>query len=167
MPKIHEMLESKFLKKEDVGAGVLMTVSSVDQHNVAKQGAEPEMKWCLVFQESDKPLVLNSTNIQLCQQIFGSDDTDYWTGHQIVLYTDPTVSFQGKVIGGIRVRKPKIKAQPAVAAAPALPPVPPRVPVPPVTAPLPAAEVFEDDIPFAWLMPIVMPLIGASLFLVC
>ncbi len=159
MPKIHEMLESKFLKKEDVGAGVLMTVTAVTQENVAKQGAEPEMKWCLNFQQSDKPLVLNSTNIQLCQQIFGSDDTDYWIGHQVVLYTDPTVSFQGKVIGGIRCRKPKVKAQAApVAAAPAPPPV--------VTQPLPASEIFEDDVPFMWLLPIVLPLIGAAL-LVC
>lgn len=169
MPKMHEMLTSQFLKKEDVGAGVLMTVTGVTQENVAKQGAEPEMKWCLNFNESDKPLVLNSTNIQLCHQIFGSDDTDDWTRQQIVLYTDPTVSFQGKVIGGIRVRKPKVRpaaaaAVPAQAAPVAVAPAPPP---PAVTQPLPAEEIFDDDIPFAWLLPIVMPLVGASLFLVC
>jgi hypothetical protein len=60
------MRESKFLKKEDVGAGALMTVESCEQHNVAKQGAPPENKWCLTFAESDKPLVINSTNAQLC-----------------------------------------------------------------------------------------------------
>ncbi len=129
MPKIHEMLESKFLKKEDVGGGVLYTITSVIQKNVAKEGADPEHKWCLTFVESDKPLVLNSTNIQLCQAIFGSDDTDDWLNKAIVLYTDPSVSFQGKVIGGIRVRKPKIKA----AAQP----------------PAPAKQMVEDDeIPF-------------------
>lgn len=128
MPKIHEMLESKFLKKEDVGAGVLYTIHGVIQKNVAKEGAEPEHKWCLTFVENDKPLVLNSTNIQLCQGIFGSDDTDDWLNKAIVLYTDPNVSFQGKVIGGIRVRKPKIKA-----VAPPPPPV---------------AMVEDDDIPF-------------------
>lgn len=164
MPRTNEMLTSQFLKKEDVGAGVLMTVTAVEQHNVAKQGAEPEMKWCLLLNESDKPLVLNSTNIQLCQQIFQSDDTDDWTGHQIVLYTDPTVSFQGKVIGGIRVRKPKVKAQPApvapVARTSALPPVQ-RAPLPPAT------DAMEDDIPFMWLLPIIMPLVGASMLLVC
>lgn len=107
MPKTHEMLERKFLKKEDVGSGMLLTVSGVIQENVAKQGTEPEMKWCLTFRETDKPFTLNSTNIQLCQQIFASDDTDHWLHKRIVLYTDPNVSFQGKVIGGVRVRKPK------------------------------------------------------------
>ena len=110
MPKTSEMRESKFLKQTDVGGGMMFTVESCEQHNVAKEGSDPEMKWCLTFAESDKPLVLNSTNIQLCQNIFGSDDTDNWIGKRIVLYTDPNVSFQGKLVGGIRVRAPKVKA---------------------------------------------------------
>ena len=112
MPKISEMMDSKFLRKEDVGHGALMTVAGCDQYNVAKQGAEPENKWCLTFEESDKPLVLNSTNIQLCQRVFGSDDTDEWTGKKIVLYTDPNVPYAGKIVGGIRVRAYKVKAAP-------------------------------------------------------
>lgn len=107
MPKIDQMLESKFLKQADVGPGVLMTVKGVDQQNVAKQGADPEYKWCLHFREEEKPLVLNSTNIQLCKVVFESDDTDHWIGKPVVLYTDPTVMYAGKVVGGIRVRKPK------------------------------------------------------------
>jgi hypothetical protein len=138
MPKTSEMRESKFLKKEDVGAGVLMTVESCTQHNVAMQGAEPEMKWCLSFLEADKPLVLNSTNIQLCERVFGSDDTDDWVGKKIVLYTDPNVSFAGKVIGGIRVRAPKVKGSAGVKTAPKHVP-PPAEPV---------SELTDDDIPF-------------------
>ena len=118
MAKTSEMRESKFLKQGDVGTGMLMTVEGCDKHNVAKDGAEPEMKWCLTFEESDKPLVLNSTNIQLCERVFGSDDTDVWIGQKIVLYTDPNISFQGKVVGGIRVRAPKVKTAPAPAPAP-------------------------------------------------
>ncbi len=118
MPKISDMKESKFLKQTDVGAGMLCTVQGVDQENVAKQGAEPEMKWCLLLEESDKPLVLNSTNIQLCAKVFGSEDTDDWKGKRIVLYTDPNVSYGGKIVGGIRVRAPKVKS----AAKPAPPP---------------------------------------------
>lgn len=131
MPRTSEMRESKFLKKEDVGGGALMTVQGCEQYNVAKEGAPPENKWCLTFEETDKPLVLNSTNIQLCERIFNSDDTDVWVGKRIVLYTDPNVSYAGKVVGGIRVRAPKLKA----AAAP--PPPPPA-----------AEELVDDDIPF-------------------
>jgi hypothetical protein len=64
MPKISEMRESKFLKQSDVGTGTLMTIEGCEQYNVAKEGAEQELKWCLVFAETDKPLVLNSTNAQ-------------------------------------------------------------------------------------------------------
>lgn len=135
MPKTSEMRESKFLKKEDVGAGSLMTIQSCEQYNVAKEGAPPENKWCLTFAETDKPLVLNSTNIQLCERIFGTDDTDGWLNQRIVLYTDPNVSYQGKVIGGIRVRAPKTVNR-AAAAKPVAPP-------PPATE-----ELVDDDIPF-------------------
>jgi hypothetical protein len=89
MPKTSEMKESNFLKKEDVGRGLLATITGCIKKNVAKEGAEPEYKWCLTFAESDKPMVLNSTNIQLCEQITGSDDTDHWVGQKIVLYVDP------------------------------------------------------------------------------
>ena len=133
MPKTSEMRESKFLKKEDVGRGALLTITGCKQFNVAKEGAEPEHKWCLTFKETDKPLVLNSTNIQVCEAMFGSDDTDEWTGHQLVAYTDPNVSYQGKLVGGIRVRAPKKQA----------------APVRPTPPPAPATEELTyDDIPF-------------------
>ena len=104
MPRIGEMIESKFLKKEDVGTGKLFTISNVKQYNVAAQGAEPEMKWCTEFHEPDtKPLVLNATNMHLIEAALGSDNTDDWIDQPIVVYEDANVSFGGKVIGGVRV----------------------------------------------------------------
>jgi hypothetical protein len=111
MPKTSEMKSSKFLKRDDVGVGALGTIVGVEQHNVAKEGAPEELKWCLVLAEFDKPLVLNSTNIQLIEAITGSDDTDGWKGKQVVLYDDPTVSFGGKITGGIRIRAPRNKQE--------------------------------------------------------
>ena len=128
MPKTSEMRESKFLKKEDVGAGVLYTVATCVKHNVAMADQPEEVRWCLTFLEAAKPLVLNATNIQLCELIFKSDDTDHWVGHQLVLYTDPNVSYAGKLVGGIRVRAPRVK--PAVPK-PALRPAPRPVEVEP------------------------------------
>ncbi len=116
VPKTSEMRESKFLKQEHVGKGLLLTVVGVEQRNVAKEDEEQEKKWCLLFEEEDKPLVMNQTNIQLAEMIFGSDDTDHWTGKKVVLYVDPTITFGSKVVGGIRMRKPK-----AAAVAPAKP----------------------------------------------
>ena len=118
MPKTSEMRESKFLKKEDVGRGALVTISGCTRKNTAMEGADPEHKWCLTFHEMDKPLVLNVINTMTIEQILGSDDTDNWIGKRIVLYEDPSVMYAGKIVGGIRVRAPKKGA--------ALPPPPPQ-----------------------------------------
>lgn len=144
MPRTSEMRDSKFMKQDEVGErGAKFTITGVAPHNVAKQGAEEENKWCLEFAESDKPLVLNQTNIQLCERIFGSDDTDQWIGKQLVAYADPTIQFQGKIVGGIRVRAVRQSAA-AAAARPAARPAAPA----PMTAAEVEAELTDDDIPF-------------------
>ncbi len=135
MPKVSEMLSSKYLKKEDVNDGVLATVANIKKINVAMENESPEYKFCMSFDEMDKPLVLNTTNIQLCALAFESDDTDDWVGKKIVLYNDPNVSYAGKITGGIRVRKPKTKAVQR-------PPLPSR-------QTLADQDDLENDIPFA------------------
>jgi hypothetical protein len=119
MPDISTFTESKFLKRADVGAGKLLTISECSQQNVAKSSEAPEMKWCLFFSETDKPMVLNRTNAELVGMITGERNSDNWGGHKVVLYDDPSVSFGGKLTGGIRVRAPRNKTAPA----PAKPPV--------------------------------------------
>lgn len=134
--KIGQMMESKFLKKEDVEPPKLVTIRGFSQQNAGRDDA-PEMKWTMKFIELDKPMVMNSTNLQLAAQALGSDDTDHWIGKQIVLYNDPSVQYQGRLIGGIRIRAPKKRPVP-IASANAVPP-----PVPVATE-----EEFDDDIPF-------------------
>lgn len=104
MPKINDMVQSKYLKQADVPDPVIVTVQGVKQVNMAKDDEAPEMKWAIKFRELDKPMVLNSTNIHVAAKIFKSDDTDDWKGKEIVLYTDPNVSFGGQVVGGLRFR---------------------------------------------------------------
>jgi hypothetical protein len=128
--KIGQMMDSKFLKKEDVEPPKLVTIKGFSQQNAGRDDS-PEMKWTMSFIELGKPMVMNSTNLQLAAQALGSDDTDNWIGKQVVLYNDPSVQFQGKLIGGIRIRAPKKRN----GAAPA--------PVAVATE-----EEFDDDIPF-------------------
>ena len=149
MPHINEMRESRFLKKEDCGAGILVTIRDIQQVNIAKEGAPEELKWCLFMDEQEKPCVLNSTNNQLIARALGSEQTDDWIGKKIVLYADPNVSFAGKLIGGIRARAPRS----ARAGAPAAPqgeaagsvgkPALPPQHNPPTGQPQP-----DDDVPF-------------------
>lgn len=144
--------QSKFLTRADVGTGVLVTIRQVFQENVAKEGAPEEHKWCMAFDELEKPMVLNSTNGQIIASFLKSDETDNWIGSKIVLYDDPSVSFGGKLVGGIRVRAPRGQA----AAKPAAGGQPPKSaptqtrPVPPVSraAPEPEPGPEEDIEPF-------------------
>lgn len=130
---IASLKNSNFLKKEDCEPPVLVTMREVTQENVAKEGAPQEMKWALHFNEVDKPMILNSTNGQIIAKITGSEETEDWTGHKVVLYHDPNVSFGGKLIGGIRARAPKKNVQNGTAA---------KTPPPPVE------EYDDSDIPF-------------------
>jgi hypothetical protein len=122
MPDVGTLKKSAFLKKEDCGPnGILVTIKSVIEENVAKDGAPEEYKWCLHLHEAEKPMVLNSTKGELIAAITGKRNTDDWPGSKIVLYNDPAITFQGKLTGGIRVRAPRGKA--AQAAPPTLQPV--------------------------------------------
>jgi len=51
-------------------------------------------------------MVLNSTNIQLLAKACESEDTDDWIGKKVIIYSDPNVSFGGKLVGGLRVKLP-------------------------------------------------------------
>lgn len=132
MPKIGEMIESKYLKQSDVEEETEVTIVKVGQINVAREDQEPDMKWAVRFQEFKKPMVLNSTNIQLLAKACDSEDSDDWAGKKVVIYTDPNVSFGGKLVGGLRVKIP-VKGSTKRAAAPGGPK---------------GFETMDDDIPF-------------------
>jgi hypothetical protein len=140
---INQLKESKFLKKEDCNPPILVTIKNLTQENMAMEGDPPEMKWVIHFNEVAKPMSLNSTNAQLIAQIVKSEETDDWTGHKIVLYSDPSISFGGKLVGGIRVRAPR--NQPAAAPKPA----PVAQPAPPIErGPATEGGVADSDCPF-------------------
>ena len=130
--KLGQMTESKYLKQADVQQPMLVTITGFAKVNVAQQDEAPENKWTLSFAEFDKPMVLNTTNIQLLGLATGTDDTDEMVGKKIVLYTDPNVSYGGKLVGGLRIRAVRQKPQ-AV-------PVARAVPV------AQAEDQFDDDI---------------------
>lgn len=140
---ISALKQSKFLTRADVGPGILVTIRQITQDNVAKEGAPEELRWCLHFDEAEKPMVLNSTNGQIIAGITKNEETDHWIGHKVVLYDDPNVSFGGKLVGGIRVRAPR---QPR--------PAPAKIPI--QTVPQPAPDPYDaqpeeppdDQVPF-------------------
>ncbi len=128
--KAGKMIPSKFLKKEDIDPAKLVTINGLRQANVALDDQPEEMKWTMFFKELDKPMVLNSTNIQLLCKVLDTDETDEWIGKQIVVFNDQNVSFGGKITGGIRIRAQKKKS------------------LMPEEEKIAMVAVFDDDIPF-------------------
>lgn len=107
---INQLKQSRYLSQGDVGTGVLVTIKGVTQENVGLEGEPEKLRWVMTFAEAEKGLVLNSTNGQLIASFLKSDESDNWIGHKIVLFNDPTISFGGKLVGGIRVRAPRGQA---------------------------------------------------------
>ncbi len=115
MPKVSEMTTSKYLKCADVPDPVIITIKGVKRVNIARDDDEPEYKWVIKFEEYDKPMVLNSTNLHVAAKLLKSDDTDEWTGQELILWADPNVQYKGELVGGLRFRgqeKAPVKAAP-------------------------------------------------------
>ena len=113
MPKISDMLPSSYLKQTDFDeTGYIVTVKSIEQKNVAREDEPPENKWIVYFNEYEKAMVLNTTNINGLAKACGSEDTDDWPGKAVIVYVDPTVGYGGKITGGLRVRRHSVAAAP-------------------------------------------------------
>jgi hypothetical protein len=113
-----------YLKAEDLnGNRVLVTIEHVKQEKVGD-----DLKLLVTFQGKDRGLILNKTNCNKIVALVGTDETDEWSGSQVVLYPTET-EFQGKTVPCIRIAAPA----PGSRAAAAPPPSPPLT---------------DDDIPF-------------------
>lgn len=124
MPKVSKMFPSRYLKPSDCedkfGSPVdlVLTIDRVAEERVG-YGSESELKWVAYFQETEKLLVLNKTNLLTISKLHG-DDSDDWEGQKIALYATE-VQFQSDMVAAIRVRskppgvKKSGKQQPTVA----------------------------------------------------
>jgi hypothetical protein len=135
---VNDLKKSRFLTQHECDPPIKVTIVGCESRNVSPDGADPDEKYVLLFQETDKPLVLNSTNGQIIAAITGTgdigEDGHNWDGTEIVLYRDPNIAFGGKLVGGIRVRAPKTQTT-AAKPNPAMKPKPTTAPVDPDTIP--------------------------------
>jgi len=133
--KRHEAFPSAFLAKEDAPHPFQATIAKVDMQTIQSDHGE-ESKPVMYFQQDIKSLILNGTNWDVCEAAYGPD-TEMWTGRVVELFTDPSVKFRGKMVGGLRLRIPSAQQ--------ALPPT--AAPLP--TAPPPAVPLGEESqVPF-------------------
>lgn len=115
---------SKYLTKDDVGEdGLVLTIKGFRMETVKSDDGEEE-KTVLHFVEDVRPMILNRTNAQLVGVATGAKTAGEARGKQIVVYNDPTVSFGGKITGGLRIKKLVGAPKPAPAASMPDPDVP-------------------------------------------
>jgi hypothetical protein len=128
--KTSQMIQSKFLKKEDFPSPEILTIKDVSLEEVGKG----DTRWVLFFKEKAKGIVLNVTKIKQLEAAYG-DDSDMWNGKKVKVEHDPTVMMGTQVVGGIKFIFPKGASAP---------PPPPRQTV------VHGEADFEDDkeIPF-------------------
>jgi len=108
---------SKYLKQSDVGEdGVVLTIKGFKQDQIESDDGTEETKVILYFMEDVKPMVLNKTNSQLLGKATGAATAGEARGKQIVVYSDPSVGFGGKMTGGLRIKRYST-AQPSAPAA--------------------------------------------------
>jgi hypothetical protein len=134
-----QVLSSKWMSKDDVPTqGVDLIIRSITQEQV---GDELEEKLALHFHGSYKPLLLNRTNIRILQSIYGSDSSKC-LNQPICVYCDPTISYGGRLTGGVRLRMPQPAQRPAA------PPAPSKHPQFTAGQPIRTVADIVDAVPF-------------------
>jgi hypothetical protein len=107
-------LSGSFLKQSDFDndPAITFTIARVEKKQFeAKNGRPAEAKWVVTF-EGDRCLGLNKTNLQLLAKWHGKK-ASAWTGKRVTVYRDESISFGGRLVGGLRVRKPAPQNVPA------------------------------------------------------
>lgn len=110
--KTSEVFPSRFLKAEDLDHDVKVVIESVKMEKLKDPAGIESEKPCIYFKGKTKGLICNKTNWKKICQLTGEDDTDNWTGKEIVLTVIDVDAF-GDVVSAIRVKSPTKSANPA------------------------------------------------------
>jgi len=102
--KLSEAFPSNYLKSDDLqGNDVTVVIAGAEMEMVGS-----ERKLVLTFQGKKKSMICNKTNAGRIAYLYG-DDTDGWTGREIVL-TSEFVEYQGKTVKGLRIKPPPTRS---------------------------------------------------------
>jgi len=109
-----------YLKKEDLSDPVNTELLWVKEETVTTPGKDTTTRLVAYFEGLSKGLVLNTANCETLREMTGTVDPNEWKDVALQLYVDPDVTYGGKKIGGIRIRKPlsgptlKLKLKPVL-----------------------------------------------------
>jgi hypothetical protein len=107
-------LSGSYLKQSDFenDSAIMFTIRRVEKKAFeAKNGRPAEEKWVLTF-DDERCFGLNKTNLRLMVKWF-SKHWRTWIGKKITVYRDESISFGGRLVGGLRIRRPAPQDIPA------------------------------------------------------
>lgn len=83
---------------------LILTISVVRQEEVI--GPDGKKEECIVcyFSDSEKPMILNSTNAKMIQKLLGTPYIEQWAGHKVQIGVEKVKAF-GDVVEALRIRK--------------------------------------------------------------
>ncbi len=107
--KISAAFPSKYLKAADLqDREIKLVIAKVELEAIGDDDRKP----AVYFTKAKKALICNKTNAKAIAAAYG-DDTDDWTGKQIILFP-MMVQFRDEMVESIRVKIPKPVAAPQV-----------------------------------------------------
>jgi hypothetical protein len=109
------MFPSKYLAKEDAPSPIQAVISEVKMAELEFDGEIQSRVLCTFTDHRLKPMILNRTVVAVLSAAYG-DDTLHWGGQPVIIYSDPTVMYMGKMVGGLRLRVPDPVPTPGPAA---------------------------------------------------
>ena len=104
MKDVTKVQNRRFLKKADLSKSLRLTIREVLEEDVALEGAPAKPRYVLHFEEIEKSLILKWNIAKSIEAITDSRDMDNWPGQMIIVYHDPDVLYEGRAVGGIRVK---------------------------------------------------------------
>ena len=141
MTRYDKHRKRNYVQQADVDPPLLVTIDRIEEKDVSLADDPEEMKFIVHWKENLLPWIPGDEMLEMIHKIAGHGDIEKWAGTELVIYRDETITFRGKVTGGIRCRGSE---QPV---APQRPPIQPSGPNPNYDGDDPA-PVGDDDIPF-------------------
>lgn len=100
-------LDSDVIRYVDLGGREhTVQISAVKKGKVTGHGGKSNGKAMLFFTGRDKPYGAGTTVLSTIANLYGEDTKD-WRDQWITIWPDPSASYGGQAVGGVRVRPMK------------------------------------------------------------
>jgi hypothetical protein len=112
-PEVHwrSLIDSEVIRYVDIGEQEFtLEITAVKKGKITGKNGKTSGKALISFKGAEKPLGAGAAILSVIAQLYGPN-VKKWIGRSVTLYGDPSVTFGGERVGGIRVRPvvPKVE----------------------------------------------------------